>query len=157
LVASLSAAPTRDISHSKSGRWSRRRSPMSESKSPLHPVPGWAHSSGYITVNPALPAGPSGDVVAAVQDAVARYAWAFDDRRPELFDDVFTADAVWEGLVMGEQRVGPFVGRDKILEWLTRFWRYQKDQRRHVYVNFVVDGDDGHTVTAACYMLLYGS
>lgn len=123
----------------------------------LHPVPGWAHGSGYMSLSPALPAGASGDVLAAVQDAVARYAWAFDDRRPEHFDDVFTADAVWEGMVMGEQRVGPFVGRDKIREWLTRFWRYQKDQRRHIYVNFVVDGDDGHTVTAACYMLLYGS
>src|SRR5690606_23313253 len=73
------------------------------------------------------------------------------------FDDVFTADATWEGMVMGGQRVGPFVGRANILEWLTRFWRFQKDQRRHVYTNFVIDGDDGQVVTAACYMLLYGS
>lgn len=123
----------------------------------LHPLPAWAHSTNFISVNPAQPVAPSGDVLAGVQDAISRYAWAFDDRRAELFDDVFTEDAVWEGLVMGEQRVGPFVGRENILKWLTRFWRYQKDQRRHVYMNLVVDSDDGHAVTAACYMLLYGS
>ena len=32
--------------------------------------------------------------------------------------------------VMGETRVGPFLGQAAVQEWLTRFWRHQRDQRR---------------------------
>lgn len=68
--------------------------------------------------------------------------------------------AVWGAVpasLLPEVQVGPFVGRDRVMEWMTRFWRYQRDQRRHVFTNFVVDEFDGEQITAYCYLQLFGS
>jgi hypothetical protein len=92
-----------------------------------------------------------------VQQVVNRYSWTFDDRREDALRELFTEDAVWEASVMAETTVGPFVGRDAIMAWLTRFWRYQRDQRRHVFTNFVVDEFDGTDLIAYCYLQLFGS
>ncbi|MCU1530165.1 MAG: hypothetical protein JWP75_3928 [Frondihabitans sp.] len=92
-----------------------------------------------------------------VQQCVNRYSWAYDDRRPDALAECFTEDAVWEASIMDEFQVGPFVGRDRVMEWLTRFWPYQRDQRRHVFTNFVVDEFDGDLITAYCYLQLFGS
>lgn len=60
---------------------------------------------------------------------------------------------------MGETRVGPLVGKAQVLDWFTRFWPVQKDQRRHVLTNLVVEpaGDGAEAVTAYCLMQVYGA
>jgi hypothetical protein len=123
-----------------------------------HPEPGWGHARGVIAMQPssvwgAVPAA----LLPEVQQCVNRYSWAYDDRRTDALAECFTDDAVWEASIMDEFQVGPFVGRDRVMEWLTRFWRYQRDQRRHVFTNFVVDDYDGELITAYCYLQLFGS
>lgn len=58
---------------------------------------------------------------------------------------------------MGETRVGPFVGRAQVQEWLSRFWDHQRDQRRHLILNFIVEDLHEHRATALAYLLLMGS
>lgn len=122
------------------------------------PQPGWGHSSGLIALQRAsvwqtIPA----EVLPEVQQCINRYSWSFDDRRPEALEECFTEDAVWEASIMDEVQVGPFEGRERVMEWLTRFWKYQHDQRRHVFTNFIVDSVEGEEITAYCYLQLFGS
>jgi ketosteroid isomerase-like protein len=91
---------------------------------------------------------------AALTEAVSRYCWAFDERRRDLLADCFTEDAVWEGTVAASQTVGPLRGRDRILEWLAEFWPHQRDQRRHILTNFLVEALSEEEADVYAYLLL---
>ena len=93
----------------------------------------------------------------ALQEVIHRYCWAFDERRGDLLRECFTEDGTWEASVMGETRVGPFLGQDQVQEWLSRFWDHQRDQRRHLILNFLVEDLSEDRATALAYLLLMGS
>lgn len=124
----------------------------------LHPVPAWGHSHGLSQLRgPESWATVSGSVISEIQQCINRYCWGFDDRRLDVMGDCFLETATWDASVMGEVSIGPFIGREQILEWLSRFWKYQTDQRRHVFTNLVVDSLEGNTAVAYCYLLLLGT
>lgn len=100
---------------------------------------------------------PTLDDRQALQEVIHRYCWAFDERRADLLAECFTTDAVWQASVMAETRVGPFVGHAAVQEWLGRFWDHQRDQRRHLILNFIVEDLQGDEATALAYLLLMGS
>jgi hypothetical protein len=85
---------------------------------------------------------------------LARYCWAYDERRSDLLEDCFTEDAVWEGIVAATQTVGPLCGRDRIVAWLTGFWPHQRDQRRHMLNNFVVESSSATEGEIYAYLFL---
>jgi hypothetical protein len=58
------------------------------------------------------------------------------------------------GLGHGGEGVGPFEGRDAVVEFLTGFWTVQTDQRRHIFTNVVVDELTGDGAVAHAYLLL---
>jgi hypothetical protein len=93
----------------------------------------------------------------ALQEVIHRYCWAFDERRADVLRECFTEDGTWEASVMGETRVGPFLGQDQVQEWLSRFWDHQRDQRRHMILNFLVEDLSEDRATALAYLLLMGS
>jgi hypothetical protein len=122
-------------------------------------VPAWAHGTGLVqlrseadrSVSPAL------DPRQSLQEVIHRYCWAFDERRADLLGECFTEDGTWEASVMGETRVGPFDGQAQVQEWLSRFWDHQRDQRRHLILNFIVEDLHEDRATALAYLLLMGS
>jgi hypothetical protein len=87
-------------------------------------------------------------------DRMSRYAWAFDERRLDLLADNFTEDATWTADIRSEQRIGPHVGRDAIVAFMSGFWPQQSDQRRHMILNHLVTEltDDAGTILS--YQLL---
>jgi hypothetical protein len=85
---------------------------------------------------------------------VARYCWAYDERRRDLLEGCFIEDAAWEGSVGGSQAVGPIRGRDSILEWLAGFWPHQHDQRRHMLMNPLVERRSEGEAEVHAYLLL---
>lgn len=111
------------------------------------PAPAWATTAGVL--DPLASARAASPV-----DVVHRYCWSYDERRAEALRDCFAADGTWEGLVMGEIPIGPFTGGEAILEWLTRFWPHQHDQRRHMIVNPLVVQDGPDEATVLAYLLL---
>lgn len=134
------------------------KSPDPSGEDVLHPVPAWGYTHGLSQLQgPESWSGVSGVVVTEIQQCINRYCWGFDDRRLDVMGDCFLETATWDASVMGEVSIGPFVGRVQILEWLSRFWKYQKDQRRHVFANLVVDSVEGNTAVAYCYLLLLGT
>lgn len=132
---------------------------MDSKKLILRPVPAWAH--GTSTVNLTLAEArihiPAFDDRQALQEVLHRYCWGFDERRTDILAECFTEDGQWEAIVMGETTVGPFIDRIGVLEWLSRFWKYQKDQRRHMITNFIVEDISGDTASALAYLHLAGS
>ena len=124
----------------------------------LHPVPGWGGKLGLTSLS-----GPDswskipGATIAEIQQCINRYCWGFDDRRLDILSDCFLEGGIWEASVMGEVKIGPFLGRPQVLEWLARFWNHQQDQRRHVFTNLIVDEVNGNTAVAYSYLLLLGS
>ena len=131
---------------------------MSE-KSDLRPAPAWSRLAGLTKVKK-LAAEP--EVSRAIDrlliaERIYRYGWAYDERDREGLGDCFSLNGVWEGLIMGLTAVGPFQGREAIVEWLTGFWAIQHDQRRHVFTNVVVDDLSGTEATAHAYLILTAS
>lgn len=125
---------------------------------PQQPRPGWGHATGFIALQPASTwRQVSASLLPEAQQVINRYSWAFDERRVDALLELFTPDAVWDASVMGEVQIGPFVGRERILEWLTAFWPKQRDQRRHVFTNYIVDEFDGTSLSVYCYLQLFGS
>jgi hypothetical protein len=129
------------------------------SRPALRPPPAWAHRAGVVQLRSEAErsVSPSLDPRQALQEVIHRYCWAFDERRADILGECFTEDGTWEASVMGETRVGPFVGQAQVQEWLSRFWDHQRDQRRHLILNFIVEDLQADRATALAYLLLMGS
>lgn len=123
------------------------------------PPPGWGRTAGHTRVK-RLPAEPEMSRAAdrlLIAERIYRYGWSYDERDREGLADCFVQDGVWEGLIMGRDKVGPFQGREEILEWLTGFWLQQTDQRRHIFTNVVIDELGPAEATAHAYLMLTAS
>jgi hypothetical protein len=120
------------------------------------PVPGWGHITGHLSMR--APAPPQERSVAIerslIAERISRYGWSFDERRADLLADCFTAEAIWEGSIAGEDPLGPFVGRDAIVAWMSGFWESQHDQRRHMIVNTVIEDHTESAALAQAYQVL---
>ncbi|MES2172640.1 MAG: nuclear transport factor 2 family protein [Pseudomonadota bacterium] len=132
---------------------------MTEPSNDAFVLPGWAHKAGMLTLGKARgDEGPDGAADRQVIcERIARYCWAYDERRTEALSDCFTQDAVWEGNVLGRIPIGPFVGRDRVVRWLTEFWPHQHDQRRHMILNTIVERQTREQATTLSYLLLMSS
>jgi SnoaL-like protein len=125
----------------------------------LHPVPAWAHGNGFLELAEAEPLSDPAQVAdrLLIVERVHRYCWSYDERRLELLRDCFTPDGIWEGNVMGEIPIGPFVGAEEITRWMTEFWPVQRDQRRHMILNAIMLEQGPEEATALTYLLLTGA
>jgi hypothetical protein len=118
-------------------------------------APAWAHRSGLIDIKVGQPATSENQNLRAVlSDRMARYAWSFDERQPELLAECFTADATWVANIRNETIIGPFVGRDAVVEYMSSFWDAQRDQRRHMIMNSLVTEQSEDSATIYTYHLL---
>jgi len=121
--------------------------------------PAWAHAAGILSLGEAIRPGSDGAAAdrALFCERIARYCWAYDERRLDRLGDCFTEDAVWEGNVLGKLPIGPFEGRERIVGWLSEFWPHQKDQRRHMLLNTIVEEQTADTGATLSYLLLMSS
>ena len=122
-------------------------------------ISAWAHRVGMLEMGSPMPAIERCEASdrAAICERIARYCWAYDERRIELLGDCFTPDAIWEGSVLGQVPIGPFEGREAIVDWLGKFWPHQMDQRRHMLLNTIVEEQTGETAMTSSYLLLMAS
>ena len=130
----------------------------SETKAPPS-IPAWASSVGLISLGEAIPPADA-DAVAQrllITERIARYCWAYDERQLDRLSDCFTEDGIWEGDVLGRVPIGPFKGRAAIREWMSGFWPHQHDQRRHMILNTIVEGQTKDSARTCSYLLLMGS
>ena len=124
--------------------------------SDLRPAPGWARSCGHARLqHPVALDRPEPAIDRLlIAERIARYGWSYDERDRDALAECFTPDGVWEGLLLGRDRVGPVEGREAIADFLAGFWEEQTDQRRHLFTNVVVDELAVGTASAHAYLLL---
>lgn len=125
-------------------------------KNAIDPIPGWAHRSGLLSLGEGVcPEGSEGVAGHSfLSERIKRYCWAYDERQIERLAACFTDDAVWEGDVLGQIKIGPFTGRSAIIKWLSEFWPHQHDQRRHMILNTIVETQTADSATTMSYLLL---
>lgn len=125
---------------------------------PFH-VPAWAHAAGILALGDGVEVdgAPALADRLAICERIARYCWSYDERRLGPLTDCFTEDGVWEGNVLGQIPIGPFAGRDRIGAWLSDFWPHQKDQRRHMILNTIVEEQAADRALTLSYLLLMAS
>ena len=130
---------------------------MSE-QSEMKPAPAWAKEKGHVVLRPLTNGAPeSGVDRALIAERIYRYGWAYDERNPELLGDCFTSEGIWEGSIMGQIAVGPFVGREAIVDFLSSFWTEQTDQRRHIFTNVIIDALSDAEAVGQAYLMLTAS
>lgn len=119
--------------------------------------PAWAHACGVAAISSGPPTAGPDSPTSSLAEPLSRYCWAYDERRREMLADCFTANGVWEGLVAGGHAVGPFRGREEVVDWLAGFWPHQRDQRRHVLNNFIVESRSAAAAEVYAYLQLYSA
>jgi hypothetical protein len=122
-------------------------------------LPAWGHRCGMLSLGEAVIPADARAVAdrSLFSERIARYCWAYDERQLDLLADCFTEDGVWEGNVLGEIPVGPFTGRPAIRKWLSEFWPHQRDQRRHMILNTIVESQSEDAASTLSYLLLMSS
>lgn len=121
-----------------------------------HPQPAWATTADHVQTK-ALAADEDSSRAAdraLIAERVHRYGWGYDERNRSQLAECFTTDGQWEANIMGVDRIGPFEGRDAVVDFLTEFWAEQTDQRRHIFTNVIVDDLAGDGAVAHAYLTL---
>ena len=71
-----------------------------------------------------------------IQELLSRAAYYFDERRLEDLEDCFAPNATMLVNITGVGDVGPFDGREAIMQLMSQTLESQTDVRRHVVSNF---------------------
>jgi hypothetical protein len=91
----------------------------------------------------------------AIHDVLADYAWANDAKDEGILKRIFAEDSRFSLEIAGvEEPIGPFEGRDAIVEFIYPTVRAQTDQRRHAIVNTRFIEDEADSAKVRAYLLL---
>ncbi|MBS1861435.1 MAG: nuclear transport factor 2 family protein [Actinobacteria bacterium] len=127
---------------------------MAEKSENLVPGPGWASAHGYVPLNPASAEAGSSSAIdrLLILERLHRYSWALDECLQQPLAECFTEDATWTADLYGKEDYGPFEGAAGIAEWLAGSFVTMVDQRRHLFINPVVDElvEDAARVFSMC-------
>jgi ketosteroid isomerase-like protein len=113
---------------------------------------GWG--SSYLTATPAGEVNLDPAERLAVQQTLARYAFAMDHGDLVALEGVLTEDATWTATIAGEVEHGPFVGRAAVLDLVRDATEAQTEQRRHNLINMVFHRADADTAVVWAYLML---
>jgi hypothetical protein len=78
----------------------------------------------------------------AIHELLSRAAYSFDERQLDVLGECYTVDASMLVDITGVGEVGPFSGREAIMELMANTLDAQTDVRRHVVSNFFFESED---------------
>jgi hypothetical protein len=81
----------------------------------------------------------------AIHELLSRAAYSFDERKLDVLEQCFTADATMLVNITGSGEVGPFEGREAIMQLMSDTMTAQTDVRRHVISNFFFEAEGKKT------------
>ena len=88
-----------------------------------------------------------------IENTIHRWALGVDDRDIDMLSQCLADNAELSILVRGGDLIGPFVGREAILDLVYATWHHQDDRRRHLLSNIIIDCDE-HRATASAYLTI---
>jgi 3-phenylpropionate/cinnamic acid dioxygenase small subunit len=77
----------------------------------------------------------------AIHELLCRAAYSFDERKMDMLEQCFAADASMLVNITGTGEVGPFQGREAIMQLMADTLAAQTDVRRHVISNFFFESE----------------
>ncbi|WP_064076124.1 nuclear transport factor 2 family protein [Prescottella equi] len=89
-----------------------------------------------------------------IENALARYALAYDDGDMEGVERVFGETAVFTMKIGDGDLIGPLNGREEIMGLFRGAHESQTDQRRHITTNLLIDEIDEKNVRTVSYLLI---
>jgi hypothetical protein len=92
-----------------------------------------------------------------VQNTLHRVSFGYDEGDLDLLAEQFASDARMSmriGHRESPDMIGPFEGRDEILKLHAEARQSQRDQRRHVLSNLILDEVSSAEVVATSYLIL---
>lgn len=90
----------------------------------------------------------------AIQEMLARGAYAYDERDMAVLEAGFAEEAVMSMRIADGDLIGPFEGRDAIMGLMRGAMAEQTDRRRHVISNSFYDESGQHPVVTSVLTLL---
>ena len=78
----------------------------------------------------------------AIHELLSRAAYSFDERQLDVLEQCYTADASMLVDITGVGEVGPFQGREAIMQLVSDTLAAQTDVRRHVISNFFFESEE---------------
>lgn len=88
------------------------------------------------------------------QNLVLRFAWLYDAGNREILASLFHPDATFQIEIADQDPIDPIVGREAIVEMITGSMADQKDKRRHVMSNLIIEDASEDTVVISSYLTL---
>jgi hypothetical protein len=85
----------------------------------------------------------------AINELLARAAYAYDERDLSLLESGFADAAVMSMRIAGGDLIGPFEGRAAIMQLMANSMAEQTDVRRHVISNVFFEEEEGATVVVS--------
>jgi len=89
-----------------------------------------------------------------IENALYRWAWAYDESDLEGFLDSLTEDARVTVEVAGGEIVGPMEGRDAIREFFGGRLAVRTQRRRHVTTNVIIEAESADEARTRSYLTL---
>jgi 3-phenylpropionate/cinnamic acid dioxygenase small subunit len=92
----------------------------------------------------------------AIHELLARAAYALDERNLDMLAASFAADARFTLRIARGELIGPFEGREGIMQLMTSAMAEQTDKRRHVVSNvfFTPEADESGAVAVVSNLTL---
>lgn len=90
----------------------------------------------------------------AIHELLSRAAYAYDVRDMKMLERCFAKDARFSMRIAGGDLIGPFEGRDAIMELMTGSLNEQTDVRRHVISNIFFDDSSPETTVVSNLTLM---
>ncbi|PTR24194.1 SnoaL-like protein [Rhodococcus sp. OK519] len=113
---------------------------------------GWGRSHLDTTPMGEVDLDPAGRL--AVQQTLARYAFALDHGDLVALGDTLTEGATWTADIAGHVEQGPVVGRAAIRNLVREAAEAQTDQRRHNLINTVFRRAGAGAAVVSAYLML---
>ena len=90
----------------------------------------------------------------AIHELLGRAAYAYDERDMALLESSFASGATMSMRIAGGDLIGPFEGRDAIMQLMRNAMSEQTDVRRHVISNIFFEAESRQPVVVSNLTLL---
>jgi ketosteroid isomerase-like protein len=116
----------------------------------------WATANGLVELRRPSPAAGLQALADrfAIIETIQTYGWSVDERRMDIFADLFANDATFDIVIAGAEPVQTPSGRDAIVTWMSDYMDALDFQMRHRMGNVLVTEQSGDAATALSYLLL---
>jgi 3-phenylpropionate/cinnamic acid dioxygenase small subunit len=89
-----------------------------------------------------------------IQELLSRAAYYFDERKLKALEACFAPNATMLVNITGVGEVGPFNGREAIMQLMSQTLESQTDVRRHVVSNFFFEAEDKKAATVVSNLVV---